>query len=216
LAISAFNAAIVTKEASLTPERLPRLAEPFEKAGLPYSIQLCSRTPVPTSDEMVKSFGYIELFTDPVMIREGALLSMGSNTDVDIQAVTSAEDQACYREILIEGFSLPREVFLEFFDMMLDLNECYHMLARLRGEAVGSGMLLCASGVAAIYNVATLPGVRRQGVAAAMMQRLHSQALADGYPATVLASSEMGLPLYQKLGYRHEGYQVGYALPNMW
>ena len=63
---------------------------------------------------------------------------------------------------------------------------------------------------------AKLAALESHGTQAAMMDRLHNQALADGYPATVLASSPMGLPLYNKLGYRHEGYQIGYAFPNMW
>jgi GNAT superfamily N-acetyltransferase len=216
LPISAFNAAIVLDEASLTPERIPKLAEPFEEAGLPFSIQVCSRAPVPACAEAVKSLGYVELFADPVMICEGSLQPVAANPAVDIQPAVASEDRACYREILVQGFSLPPDVSPEFFDLLLSLREGYHLLARLDGEPVGSGMLLYAGGVAAIYNVATLPSVRRQGIAAAMMLRLHSQALADGYPATVLASSPMGLPLYHRLGYRHTGYQIGYAFPGPW
>ncbi len=216
LSISAFNAVIVLDQSSLTPERIPKLADLFESAGLPFSIQICSRTSVPTCHEQVKSFGYIELFTDPVMAREGPLLPARTNTEVEIRPMRSQEDRTCYRDILIEGFSLPSNVTSEFFDLLLSLHGGHHLIARLHGKPAGSGMLLYANGVAAIYNVATLPAFRQQGIGAAMMHRLHNQALADGYQATVLASSPMGLLLYQKLGYRHEGYQIGYALPGAW
>jgi GNAT superfamily N-acetyltransferase len=213
LSISAFNAAVVLDESFLTSAHIPQLATPFEAAGVPFSIQLCSRTPLPTCDDLLKSYGYVELFTDPVMIREGPLLPVPANTAVDIHAVDSAEDRACYRDILMEGFNLPPTVGTDFFDMLLNLREGRQMIARMDGKPVGSGMLLYASGVAAVYNVATVPAARKQGIGAAMMYRLHNQALADGFPATVLASSEMGLALYQKLGYRQDGYQIGYALP---
>jgi GNAT superfamily N-acetyltransferase len=213
LSIAAFNAAVILDESIITLERIPQLAKPFDDARVPFSIQLCSRTPVPECDDLLKSYGYVELFSDPVMIREGPLLPVPANTVIDIHVVATAEDRACYRDILSEGFSLPPNVGADFFDMLLNLRESYQMVAWQEGKPVACGMLLYASDAAAIYNVTTLPAVRQQGIGAAMMYRLHNQALADGYPATVLASSEMGLSLYQKLGYRQDGYQIGYALP---
>jgi GNAT superfamily N-acetyltransferase len=215
LSIAAFNAAVVLDESSLTVERIPEISKPFEEAGVPFSIQLCSRTTTPACDDLLKFYGYIELFTDPIMIREGALLPAPTNTVLDIHDLANTEDAACYRQILIEAFDLPPTVGAEFFDMLLNLREGHQMVAWLDGKPVGTGMVLYASGAAAVYNVATLPAHRRQGIGAAIMSRLHNQALADGYGATVLASTPMGLPLYEKLGYRHEGYQVGYVLPDM-
>ncbi len=85
------------------------------------------------------------------------------------------------------------------------------MLARINGRAVGAGLLLYLAGVASIFNVATLPAYRKRGVATTLMAALHDRALVDGYGATVLTSSEMGLSLYEHLGYRRVGFQSGYA-----
>jgi hypothetical protein len=44
---------------------------------------------------------------------------------------------------------------------------------------------------------------------------LHSElqrlALRHGYTGTALAASEMGLPLYERMGYMPDGYQLVYA-----
>jgi GNAT superfamily N-acetyltransferase len=79
------------------------------------------------------------------------------------------------------------------------------------GRAVGAGTLIASGGVAGVYNVATVPSARRQGVAAAVMGALHEHALELGYPGTALASSSMGIPLYDRLGYRSDGFQFAWV-----
>jgi len=68
---------------------------------------------------------------------------------------------------------------------------------------------VCA-GVAAIFNVATHVTLRRRGIGTAMIGALHASAIAAGYDSTVLLSTPIGLSLYQKLGYRLDGYQITY------
>jgi ribosomal protein S18 acetylase RimI-like enzyme len=95
--------------------------------------------------------------------------------------------------------------------VMLNLRESFQLLAWLNGQAVGSGMLFSSNGVASIYNVATVPSARRQGVASAMMTALHNRALADGHEGTILVvQSEEGIALYNHLGYRQDGYRATY------
>jgi GNAT superfamily N-acetyltransferase len=62
-----------------------------------------------------------------------------------------------------------------------------------------------------VYNVTTLPAARHPGVATVIMHALQRRALDMGYSGTALASSEMGVPLYHRLGYRADGYQIVYA-----
>lgn len=74
-------------------------------------------------------------------------------------------------------------------------------LARLHGEAVGSGMLFPGGGVAGLYWIATLPGARRRGIGAALTGHLLRQAWEVGYRTVVLQATEMGAPLYRGLGF---------------
>ncbi|MCC7448024.1 MAG: GNAT family N-acetyltransferase, partial [Anaerolineae bacterium] len=124
---------------------------------------------------------------------------------------TTMEDAAYYQRIIVEVFDKPPDLAPDMFDAMVGRQDGHTMLARQYGRAVGTGRLLYINGVASIYEVATRPDAQRQGVGTAVMRALQEQALADGYAATVLASSRAGLALYRKLGYRHDGYQVAYA-----
>ena len=212
LPLSAFNGAFLLDEVNLTPDQLGQLSRLFAEAGIPFSVQVCSRQVIPACDALLRTHGYSDIFVDPVMIREGKLPVMALNPAVSVRPVRADVERDQFRRIVARGFNLPPTVTPDFFDMLLNIGEARQMIARMNGDWVGSGMLLYARGVAAIYNVTTLPAYRRQGISTALMVALHDQALADGYDATVLASSEMGLSLYQHLGYRRVGYQSGYAV----
>ena len=211
VAIATFNGVLLPDEYSLTPERFSRFAEPFVSARVPFSFQVCSQNERPACDPLFRSQGYTDIFVDPVMICTGPLAATRRNPDVRVREVILPEDRQCFRRIVIEGFDLPPGVTEDFFDQLLDIQEAHQMIGLVDGKPVGTGLLLYLAGVASIFNVATLPAYRQRGVATAIMAALHSQALDDGYHATVLTSSQMGLSLYQHLGYRRVGYQSGYA-----
>jgi GNAT superfamily N-acetyltransferase len=77
-----------------------------------------------------------------------------------------------------------------------------HYLARLDEAPVAATSLLRAAGVAGIYNVATVPAARGRGVATALVAAALREARGGGYRAAVLQASEMGVPVYQRLGFR--------------
>jgi len=232
--VAAFNGALIFNERLLTPRRLTQLTNLLADEHVPFSIQVCSREPTPTCDALLRSRGYNELFKDPVMIREGTLPDTGSlraaptrglnplpthadgqtngSQPISMHLVDSAEDQATVRDIITEGFQLPPMIPPEFFDDWRGIRGCFQVIACINAQPVGSGMLLCRNGTAGVYNVVTIPLARQQGVGTAIMRYLHGRALKDGFEATVLTSSEMGLPLYRRLGYRRDGYQTGYTL----
>ncbi len=208
LPIAPYNAVIVEDERALAPEALPRITQPFDRAGLSYSIQVCSRTPTPRCAAWLPGYGYTEIFCDPLMIFEGPLTVL-PNPSIAIRPVSTPQDRNLYFHLIVATFNLPGDVE-EFVDLMLDLKGSHSVLAWAGAEAVGTGTVIGINGAAGIYNVATALTARRKGVATTIMGALHSHALAHGYTATALAASQMGLPLYQRLGYRLDGYQTGY------
>ena len=131
-----------------------------------------------------------------------------------IERVSTTEVLRECIEVMRVGFELPEltsEVFFEAFTAV-GLGEDSPLrsyLGRLDGEAVAASSLLVAAGVGGIYNVATLPEARRQGLGAALTMGALRDAREMGYRIGVLQSSAMGLGVYHRLGFeQHGAYHV--------
>ena len=71
----------------------------------------------------------------------------------------------------------------------------------LGGVPVAASGLVLHSGAAGIFAVTTLPAARRQCIGAAMTRIPLLDALAEGYKVGTLQASEIGYPVYKKLGF---------------
>jgi predicted GNAT family acetyltransferase len=74
---------------------------------------------------------------------------------------------------------------------------------------VATAMRFSSHRIAGVFNVSTIPEYRRRGIGEAMTWRAAVDGLAEGCIASALQASEMGLPIYQRMGYRQVlTYQV--------
>lgn len=116
--------------------------------------------------------------------------------------------------VLAVGFSVPdpaaggiRELMETTWRYGLSEGSFYNYVGLWDGEAAAVSSLFLGAGVAGIYNVATLPGARRQGFGSMMTHYPLLEARKMGYRAGILQSSEMGLNVYKRLGFK-EYYRI--------
>jgi len=81
------------------------------------------------------------------------------------------------------------------------------------GLPVTSGLGLRTGRTIGVYNIATIPSARKRGYGAAMTTRIADDGVAAGCDVAVLQASEMGRPIYERLGYRTVVEYMGYVDP---
>ena len=72
----------------------------------------------------------------------------------------------------------------------------------LDGEPVATSALFMSNHVAGVYNVATLNAYRRRGFGEAMTWHAVREGAAAGCGMASLQASEMGRPIYERMGFR--------------
>jgi ribosomal protein S18 acetylase RimI-like enzyme len=127
-------------------------------------------------------------------------------SELAIEQVSDTEVLKECIEVMRVGFELPELTSDVFFEVLtaVGLTEespWRSYVGRLDGEAVAASALVLAAGVAGIYNVATLPTARKQGLGAAMTLAALRDGRELGYRIGVLQSSAMGFGVYRRLGF---------------
>jgi hypothetical protein len=82
-------------------------------------------------------------------------------------------------------------------------------LGYLDGRPVATNMVVYGGGVAGLYAVGTVPDVRRRGLGALITVAPLVDARAAGFRYGVLFASELGAPVYRRVGFHEVPTRVG-------
>jgi GNAT superfamily N-acetyltransferase len=123
--------------------------------------------------------------------------------DLDIRRVTDAAGLDDHRLVATAGFGTDPAVALGMAcEALLDLPGCAIYAGYANGAAVVSGFGLQTGRTIGVYTIATVPPARRRGYGAAMTSRVVLDGVAAGCDVAILQASEMGRPIYERLGFR--------------
>jgi len=128
---------------------------------------------------------------------------------VTIERVRDVETLAHWVRTSFEGFGMPpsgagAELAAFTRDDLNDNAAAHYYLARLHGEPVATSALTPAAGVAGIFAVATLEAARGRGIGTAVTLAPLLDARDGGYCVGVLQASEMGYPVYARMGFSEQ------------
>ncbi|MDH5243793.1 MAG: GNAT family N-acetyltransferase [Chloroflexota bacterium] len=132
----------------------------------------------------------------------------------EIRRVETAAGVDDHVHAAAEGFEMPRS----WLDAIVTVG-----LAALPGASlyvgydddvpVTAGLGIRTGRTIGVYNIATIPAARRRGYGAAMTMRIVDDGAAAGCDVAILQASDMGRPIYERLGFRTVVEYVGFVDP---
>jgi GNAT superfamily N-acetyltransferase len=151
--------------------------------------------------------GFVRARRIPGMAADLAQLSASERpAPVEIRRVLDQETLRAWARTFAAGFGVSGEWADTMYSVYRDLlgteapMRCY--LAYRAGKPVATSTVFLGAGVAGIYDVTTVPSARRQGIGFSVTRTPLLEARDLGYRAATLQASSMGLPVYERMGFR--------------
>jgi GNAT superfamily N-acetyltransferase len=126
-------------------------------------------------------------------------------------AIVPVEDRTAllpWIQVMRVGFGvseLAQGRLLELFAAVALEPPMHTYLAMLDGRPVATSQLFLGAGVAGIYNVTCLPAARGRGIGTAVTLAPLLEARRQGYDLSILQASDLGHPVYRRLGFQDYG-----------
>ncbi len=194
-----FNRVTVLRR--LDPAAAPELAERIVRFfldhpdGGPYLVN----DPWATLD--LEPYGFRRWITLPFMVRAPGG-TPGSRSGLEIRAVRSKSEMDMFVRALVEGFgiseltNLPSSRIMDERVLADGAMRCW--IAFADGQPVGTSVAYVSDGIVGVYLVSVLPSARRRGLGEALTWHA---TLADSASPSTLQASELGRPVYERMGY---------------
>lgn len=154
---------------------------------------------VPLSeDPWMPGMGLHPIPTERTESRDGA-----GDSEHEIRRVA---DEAGLRDHIVTaaaGFEMPEKLLSAIMGPALTAHpDVAVYVGYVDGRPVTTGLGFRTDRTIGVYNIATVPDARRRGYGAAMTERIAADGVAAGCDVAILQASPMGLPIYERLGYR--------------
>ncbi|WP_158261266.1 MULTISPECIES: GNAT family N-acetyltransferase [Pirellulaceae] len=202
-------------EANIPPDRLVAGVEeaisPFRARKLPMAWWVGPKTRPVNLGEALARHGFEHVACEAAMaIRPFDADYERISEEVEVQAVSTANDLRTWVEIMTGVYGLPEHTQEPWFRILKKAglgsqSKLQHFLASVDGEVAGVGSIFYGSQAAGIYNIAVLPPFRGQGVASTLTISLLSLIEERGYELATLCASQKAKSLYRQIGFRVYG-----------
>lgn len=164
----------------------------------------------------LQAAGYSVEIEAPFMLLTPEDLQQPPETGAEVHLMTSTDASSVFRtlyEVGALGFGMAFSEDVEATEararQQLDAGTFIAALSLWQGQGASCGSLSSSGDVAELAGVATVPELRRKGLASELCHRLIEQGIGQGLSLIWLsAGNEQACRVYAALGFRHAGVQV--------
>jgi GNAT superfamily N-acetyltransferase len=133
----------------------------------------------------------------PLLFRPAGGEAPPTPEGLEIREVRNSGDVKEFERVLATSFGQPEAPHV-FDERLLGIDRVHMWIAYLEGEAVATAAVCTTRGVNGVQTIATLPEYRGQGLGEAMTW---IATLAEPELPAVLLASDLGRPVYERMGY---------------
>ena len=218
LPVHLFNQVIV-EAANASPEAIAAGVELMRERGDRFVVNLR----VGEDDRhlpLVAELGLVPLSPEPwipgmALFPLPAAGSAAAGPGHEIRSVTADAGLRDHVETAAAGFGMPVEWLEEVMTRnIVDVPGATVYVGYTDGVPVTTGFGFRTGRTIGIYNIATVESARKRGYGAAMTMRIVDDGAAQGCDVAILQASDMGLPIYEKLGFATVVQYMGYVDPD--
>lgn len=203
-AIAEFNLVFVKRPTHKVQKTLDRAARYFAAQNLPYRVCVRSDAAEPCR-QLLLPRGFQEVRPLPGMRLSPPDAMPEPPADLAVHRVADPQTLAEFQATAFDGFGLPEAAAPLFLTRdFMELPRVALFVGRVGGEPVSTSALVGSEGVAGIYWVSTREAARGRGYGAALTWQAVRTGRDLGYPLASLQASEMGRPVYERMGFRHD------------
>ncbi len=178
------------------------LVASYVERGLPFLWWLTPSTTSPELEAELEAAGLARHEVPGMHVPLDAPVGHALPDGVAVDVVVSPPEVRVFLDTMLEGFGMPAELAEEFAPILVDLDDhLVNVMATLDGRPVATGSAWIDGTTIGLYNIATLAAVRGRGLGHGLTASLMDLGRERGCRHAVLHASELGRPVYERLGF---------------
>lgn len=215
LRVRQFNLAFVTQPLADAHATLAAIDAYYTERELPYSV--CIREGLdPEGERVARERGLACARTTPAMTLAPIPAPPPPPPPLRIERVEDVQELADFQRVSGASFGLPLPVAERFLGPRFLRHPAVSVfVGRVAGEAVAAAALVCTGRVAGVYWVGTLEEQRGRGFGEALTWSVCAEGVRRGCELASLQASELGRPVYERMGFANAPPYLHYQPPRV-